>query len=743
MTLAALERHAGIMTALLDDHLGSLSGARRDLADHQALIAGERELFSIEGPLNENLQKVYQLATDGRHSEHTPILVRTALLHWTVLLRRRTMRGFHTAVDGLGDDTDCRGDMIADGLLVRYFDALFEHRDKAVSAAVAALTNITRQTACLGAQQSAQLASDLYWSFAELRGFLRLNGIEQVLPYVVQAAVAPLLLFYDVEKYRGLQAPLTRWFQEHREWILGGIANRRLPVFWHGLWLYDRRSGRLIGYRPSLNPQNENEVHLGAFFTSIILRENLGNFDCTFAEMVERGLGTQGYVCAGSLCVQSDSSASKQNPAQTLERWRNQASRTNGAPLGTVGFSAEVTANTICGQTGGAGGRNGNTDGGTGICGNGVSGLGRDWAARVVDCITSQVVRPGMKQMRCVAEAMGLCSDPVDKLVKELQETTFAGVKTGRNCGLAKGANGSSPTPWDTYQATRDAADKAYDRMNQLLQQTMHDKVQDLIDSQKARDAAAKAYQDDPTDANKQALDKAEAQVDSDEDEVNDYQDYIRQTLEAEAKKRDERKQQAEDTYNQQTGSNKRCPPDTPDCGGDDCTAMSRAMAETMKCFEDDALREDIDSFGQQPGVTDPVEPDNTNAPSWTRCLSGFNDDLSLPKQCWAYDCGAGGRTGFTAGGLCSCDVQVEGEPRETLAGTCDQINCGDSRPVVKDGRCTCVGSEGTWGQTPPGPSGPFMPSPPQLFLETRLGDYNGLHGDSSDGPPFDRRALS
>jgi hypothetical protein len=273
----------------------------------------EAELMRSDESLGRELQRLYKAAAEIEPPAADRMLVRAALLHWTLLLRQRAMEGFHTAVAGLDDDPECAGDLIGDDLMLRYFDALFRdpkdlqqelqaERATTQYEAVTALVEIARQSACLGAQQSALLASHLYHSFVALVGFLRLNRLERIVPYVVQAAAQPMLLFYDVEKYRGPYSPLARWFAEYQATLAAGVDTRRIPAAWHGLWLYDWRSGHLLGYRITDDPRDENDVDGQLFFESIARRENLGRFDCSFSEMVERGPGRGGYFCAGSSC---------------------------------------------------------------------------------------------------------------------------------------------------------------------------------------------------------------------------------------------------------------------------------------------------------------------------------------------------------------------------------------------------------------------------------------------------------
>ncbi|MBI1929945.1 hypothetical protein HYR99_37550 [Candidatus Poribacteria bacterium] len=762
--LVQWEREASVLVVSLDEQLRSRENDQPSLDQQMALLEGERELFTTDLPINQSLRALYVSATEGENGpENDPLLVRTALLHWTILLRRRSMQSFHTQVAGLEDDPDCRGDIIGDQFLLRYFDTLFEEREgtrREIDAA-RALADLARQSACLGAQQSAKLVSDLYWSFVELRGFLRLNGLEHLVPYVAQAAAGPLLLFYDVEKYRGPQSPLARWFNENYEWLVAGAETKRIPLHWHGLWLYDRRSGHLMGYRPTAEPADENDVHLATFFASITSRENLGKYDCSFVEMIERGPSLQGYLCAGSICAE----AKKPGGASASREGR----RSRGEPglagsytaqLSTAGFSKEAVLSTLCQQP--AGGRGGG--GGAGRpCGNGVSGLGRNWVADTVRCLTQQVMRPGEKLMRCTAEAMGLCTNPVDKATKELQQTLFAGVRMGTRCRREEGAGNRNPPQEQAEKELKEKQKKGAGNRNPPQEQA----EKELKEKQKKAEEAKREFE-----AKELAAEKAERKA-RDAKEAYEYSSGLIGTLasiisgvwdkvisalketaeltEKAAARAREGADRAADDYGTasrelvravaqyyQATHREPCPPDTPDCGNNDCTAMSEAMRQVMHCFEQAALEEELERLRRQPGFSDPSPLDNPQAPAWLNCFESFDSvSREVEKQCWAYDCGPRNMT-MLAEGKCGCGPALEGgEPGPALTGMCDKMYCAEGTPKVQNGMCTCAGglSVGTGG---PIPKGPYVTSSPRLFSEVRLRDMPTRGG----APPSDDSPL-
>jgi hypothetical protein len=731
--LARQERDASAQVVSLHRHLSSMEDYEFSADARRALITRERELFLAELPINEKLQSLYKATTKTEdHMDNDPLTIRTALLHWTILLRRRSMQSFHTVVEGLEDDASCGGDIIADQLLLKYFDTLFEETQSTAREALAvrALTDLARQSACLGAQQSALLASDLYWSFIELRGFLRLNGIERVLPYVSQAAAAPMLLFYDVEKYRGPQAPLGRWFAETSEWLIQGAETKRIPLVWHGLWLYDRRSGRLFGYRPTAKPAYENEVHLALFLASIISRENLGRYDCSFTEMIERGATTFGYLCAGSVC--SDAKQSIRDGAFGSPTSSHVTPQSVGSVIGGLsgaGFSEDSIKETLCRQS--SNGTDGSGGDGGRKCGDGVAGLGRNWAADVVQCLSEKIMQPGEKLMRCTAEALGLCSSPLETAVKNLQQSSFVGIPLGKNCQISAGKGTSVQTAWDQYNKDVDRARDVEETLVEAARAELTENINFLKDAQTKRDDVFK----DPH-ATAAERDKAQADVKAREEGVNKAAANLEQVKKDEAAARDaaiktaeeeRKKKEAQATGGSGSSSTQtRCPPDTPNCGGNDCTGMSTAAIQTLRCFEIAAREEELKEFESHPGVVDP-NPEDMEYSGFGECFESFGNDISaVHKQCWAYDCGPQATTGMTAGGKCGCGPEITGEPGPKLNGMCAHILCSEGNPTIRNGMCTCGGGPdftgGTFG-TLPIPKGPFITSSPRLFSEVHLGN--------------------
>ena len=703
-----MDRRASAMVVSLDDYIARIDTHSFPLGEQVFLRERERDLLIRDVELNEMIGSLYASVTTTEQGEADQLLTRIALFHWTVLLRRQSMRSFHTEVDGLKEDPECAGDIIADQLLLRYFETLFEQKEAAQIKAVRTLAALARQTACLGSAQSALLASNLYSSFIELRSFLTLNGLEYVVPYVVQAASGPMLLFYDVEKYRGPQSPLARWFQENYHWLFAGAETERIPLHWHGLWLYDRRSGHMIGYHPTVTPQDENDINLELFFASIVKRENLGKYDCSFTEMIERGVSPHGYLCSGSIC-----SAAPQ-PGATL----TSPAVSYAELLSATGLSKETVQTTLCkiSADGGVGGSTGGSR-----CGTGMSELGRSWAADTIRCISQQIIRPGQKLFRCFAEALGLCANPLDKFTKDLQQALFAGLRPGDRCTLEAAASGTSKSEPDAYRKmtqTIGAAEKEAEAKKDAASEQYREDISAANDQRQAQLDAADDYMDDPetyADLVEQAdtfykenVDKADKKRDAAYKEAND-------TL-------DQKSQEAREEYNAvvEEAQKQRCPPDTPECGTNSCTAMAAAVLQTMQCVEQASEGEPTPELT----VVDPSPLDDPAAPSWLRCFGSFDDVSSaVSKQCWAYDCGPQELTGVTAEGRCSCGPATgSSEPGPNLTGMCHHVDCTDGTPTVRNGMCTCpAGLNVVTGG--PVPKGPYVTSAPRLFSEVRIND--------------------
>lgn len=697
----------------------------------------ERQLYVADVNLNRALEELYAQSWQKKTGDGE---LRAALLHWTVLIRRALMRDFHTRVPGLENDPDCAGDLVGDGMLLRYFDAVLGHQE--VNAALA-LTDIARQSACLGTSQSAFLATVLADTFEELRTFLRLNGHEDLLPYVIQAGSAPLLLIYDVEKYRGSETPLAKWFRDHRDILIEGVESGRQPSRWHGLWLYDRRSGRMFGFKATPKPVDENDVNLARFYASIATPENLGDGRCSFAEMVERGMGAHGYLCAGASCGRIRSARSTRGGQTTLK----------GGLFAPAGVE-KTFDRAICGEGGDGPGEQGRGP----KCGEDP---GHNRSADTVRCLTAQVVHAGTEGFQCFGETSGRCATPVESLVKDSGMQDYAGIKIGPDCALSSGMGAVKEFEWqeqrrlakerrerqaliDELEKTVQDINREIAAMNQALVKTGDAANLDALAYEKEKKAAEAAGRDPNTDP-KVLEAKAKAQESAAEDakkraeltpelvqaqlskvlaekalkEKKDAEEKLaKEEKEAAEKKEKEKKEAAKKAQE----GNKHCVRDDPNCGDDLCTGMSQGTRETLACVQAALTEKAIDTKPPRPGVCDPrtcdpIEP-NPGALGTLACFDAMAKDAATvtAKHCWAVRCALGQVPTVGTSG-CTCREAGGGElsPTAGVNNFCTKMLCSEGVPTFQDGHCTCGGGGTNFSKREFGYGGYSGPSPKQL----------------------------
>lgn len=675
----------------------------------------EEALFRRDTEENGAIRELYLRALAAERPGSEQLRLRAALLHWTILLRRQAMGPLKTAVPGLESDPRCEGDVIQDGLFLKYFDALFGDTPGADGAlAMKALGALARQSACLGTRQSAYLAHYLEASFLELRAFLRLNGQESLVPAVAQALSSPFLLFYDVEKYRGGASPLTRWFLANRDALKEGVRLRRLPAVWHGLWLYDRRHGWLVGYRHSLSPRDENEVNLNAFLDSIVSPENLGTFGCGFSEMVMRPPSADGYLCAAAACAPelrgTTPTYSAVSPSTTT---LTTLGALGGGHTAWSGHTASLTcpAPSSSGAPAPAGGRE---DRGA-LCGN-PTRIGDDRFLSALMCAAelSSGTRGLRQSLRCIAEGTGHCSNPVDAITKELTEASYAGVLAGPSCGRmapAEGAATATPAPSAGPSATPSAQPTATPSASPATPAptATPDPNSDAEKLKKAREDVEDAKGAE-TEAAKDVIEALKDLKNADSMAArNDATARLEAALEAKDFFRQETKNaetRLKDLLAKLQGLIRPCNPNIPGCqGNDDCTAMSDAMLQTMKCVMNALFPKEPP---EDPTVVasrfDPDDPSAADRDKRAQCFESLKYDgvaTKLESQCWLMRCANGQVATQGPGGTCQCETaQLGGTTGAGALGLCSEtIHCtGES---YQDG-CSCV----PYGETPPGALG-------------------------------------
>jgi CarboxypepD_reg-like domain len=240
-----------------------------------------------------------------------PQLTEIALNHYCTILRRKCSASYHTEVPELENESICKGDIVLDQFLKNYFDDLFvdvDHEEK-IRKLLTDIKEISRQSICISDRQMFYLCQNMVSSYDDLSIFLSKNKLDEVKPFVVNALTQPFVLFYDIEKSRIPSSPLKDWFKDNSKWIYAGIENDRLPLLWHGLWLYDNISGGLIGRTHDTTSILENVVDLRHFFFALNSPFNLGDHSCSFTEMIEYGKTDIGYLCGlGNPCTDINNS---------------------------------------------------------------------------------------------------------------------------------------------------------------------------------------------------------------------------------------------------------------------------------------------------------------------------------------------------------------------------------------------------------------------------------------------------
>jgi hypothetical protein len=701
--------------------------------DVQALAQVERDnesaFDSAEHAIDGRLSSLYSDLARYSTTEQNSNLSRVAAVHWAVTFRRTLNDCMHTRVPGLERDRDCIGDLVADSLLLEYVKTLFQNngadegRDGRI-ATVQSLANIARQTVCIGGRQSARAASALVSSYNYVASSLRFARLDHVLPSLAQAASNPLLLFYDVERFRGLDSPLARWFAENHTSLSEGARTGRSPAQWMALWLYDRRTGRMVGYGAGDGRRaDENTVDLGAFWRSITSSTNMGDMSCSFSEMIERGALTDGYACLGSGCSerQSEVKAARWPTTNHLFRRVAHGAKADGA------FAHLSDDNCKEGRAGGDGGGSGN--GGAGGCRNAKSFGGRTRLKATIECVTSAIVSPSKTQMKCMLEATGYCSDPVGGGVKVQGWTPLPGIKANPKC--AKSAS-------NTEDEEKKKKEKAEKEKKEKEEQEKKEK-----EEQEKKDAAAKKAEEDhqraKAEADAKAKAAAEARFEADtkkdeyegkafvleaigsmlpppleaiamihakdalaEDKANaEAADALADALAIEAAVLEERRLHAYDRMVEAQeaawtkipkkkkkggGEERPCPPDMLDCGNDDCSGMADAARRVSECLEQ-SFEKPAGRGGD--GVTDPSPLDDESAGAWTKCLSFTSVMPNLEKNCWAAHCPASEVTQLAPTGRCECGKKPALGAR-VLQGHCGNVDCPDGMPVLHLGHCHC-----------------------------------------------------
>lgn len=619
-------------------------------------------LATVEAALDVELRRSFALGTATAAGSER--VLRAALVEWARDVRRFSREPLHTTVVELAEDTDCRGSVIGDAALLDYVTQLTATQPHADRVATA-LADLARHMVCLSPAQSRDLAAAMVVAFDHVVGTLRIDRLSGVLPYLIQAVSQPMLIVHDVERQHGTGAPLARWFKAYEDILLDGRQTGHHPAWWTGVWLYDRVTGRLRGFAPTMHSANDNEVDLAALYMTVAAPAP-SDYQCSFAEMVSRGLSVAGrYVCSGQACAAGDETA---------------CVKTGG---GASGGPAEQGAVSL----------------------PGFATLG------AVDCITQQAAHaPGRQQLTCVMEAMGLGASPLDSLTKNLAQVPLPGVKLGGFCQRGQAANAADHNYDRRVKRAEDDYQAAIDNATQALSV----QIDRLADLQKVADTASQDYQNDPSQANADAEAQALTDVKEQAERVNKEllrevaakqaaAEKLARDLAAAQAARDAENEAAtgantgSDGSNADAGTDHRCMDDR--CG---CTAMSAQTQAALDCIAGDPMRETFDPFTSSGGCgadCDPIDPDVGGAGLTCVEALGASELAPASASCWAVRCGSNDSSSPCCGG----GGPIGGTPR--LPNPCAWVACADGgQPTSVSGHCAC-GTDG--GGLPGGPIAP------------------------------------
>jgi hypothetical protein len=257
------------------------------------LLTLAKEFVQAEMTVNQALDSAWS-QVKSRHDAPTLIdgPVRLALLQVQVELRRLVGPSLHTRASDLANERGCAGDLIRGELIDAYAQAVTRRLLLGEDAAVpAALAPIARQIACLSVSQLSAL--DLALSVASDRVVAKLKAVGlEVLTPALLLHLAPIeLLVLDVRKVRGSRSASWQWFRQNAPVLKTAVAQ----TGWPGgvIWLWDRVTGRLVGYPPCTPGLAVGDcADPSVLIESLVDPRALGRGDCALAAMISLGAQT-------------------------------------------------------------------------------------------------------------------------------------------------------------------------------------------------------------------------------------------------------------------------------------------------------------------------------------------------------------------------------------------------------------------------------------------------------------------
>jgi hypothetical protein len=653
-------------------------------------LAESDEILELEPRLDAALRSEYALGL--RSADDHARVVRAAAIEWVRQVRRLLGHdGLHTTVRALAEDPDCRGSVIENAVLLDYVDAS-SGREPSTPRVVGALHGLVQQLACLEMAQSTSLAAAMKLAFDDVVTSLRLDGLDGAIPYVAQAVANPMLLVHEIERRHGDDAPLARWFREYEVALVDGVERYHHPASWHGLWLYDRITGRLRGFRVVEHApdeardeapdeardaaSDENAVELATLYRTVS-NARIDDGKCSYVEMIMRGPSRdRRYECLGAACAAGDPTA--------------------------------------CSTQSGGGG-DGPAEHGGGVD---LPGMATNDA---LACIAAQAAHTGGRaQLSCMMEATGRGANPLDRMTKEMTQVSLAGIKG--HCDRAQ--IDDDVLAERTYNTHIKRAEERYQAALDGAANTLSNAIDALAGAQKDRGEL------DGTNASADDIKKADAKVKAAEDAVNNADKAAAETRrkadEAREKARKEAEEQRKkdkqragsgsgsgsgsgtgsgtgsgsDTGSGDDGDDERCV-DGESCG---CAAMSAQTQAMLDCFKGQVKDEARDPWRGPGGCKDNCDPiDPQTGDGGRACFETLATDggAELSRACWSARCGP---ADAGASACCGGATLANGTPMR-ITGACGAADCSDGvQPTFAGGKCTC----GTTGAGMP--NGPGMP---------------------------------
>lgn len=642
-------------------------------------LAHSDETPQIEDALDAALRAQYSAGL-GAADDYRQV-VRTAAIHWAREVRRQLGDSLHTRVEALQDDPDCQGSVVRDAVLLDYVVAATssEHR---VDRAEAALATLARQTACLEQFQSTRLATAMKIAFSDVESELRIDHLEGAIPYLAQATASPMLIVQDVERQWGPDEALSRWFKEYEAALLDGVRSKHQPMQWHGLWLYDRMTGTVRGFRAAELAHDENEVALAALFQKVAHPEP-ADLKCSYSEIIQRGTADGVYHCLGAACANGDEQAC-------------------AVPASGAGDTPPE---------------------------KGAVDLPEFATSAALSCVVKAREQSSTrKTLTCLMEATGARANPLEQAAKELTATSMTGLKPGGHCDLGVGLGTINMM---AYQTQLDAIEKQYQQDLKDANFTLGYAIDKLAAAQAGKLPTEEMSADekkwtDAINSPAEAAAKMKAEAEKKRDAA------IKALQQAAGVSPGTGSGGSGTSPGGGSGTSPGGGSGGSGGGGSDggggsagpgsagsgaehcveggcsgCSAMSALAQSMLACVADDQAPPE-----RKPLNVDPIDPDVEvpNSECFTELAAPVEAELS--RACWAVHCAA---SDTSVNACCGGASLSTGEPMH-INGMCGSTDCADGvQPTYDHGQCTC-GHGGTGL-----PNGPVLPSGPNV--PNRFGD--------------------